>query len=100
MPGQVEMSLTRKAPTAAKRDGEPKRQDLVQALAEREAEVAEARRQNTRLSEELQARTRDLEEALEQQAATGDVLKVISRSRGAGGGLAGADRLGGETLRR
>ena len=73
------MSLTRKAPTAAKRGGKPKRQDLVQALAERDAELAEARRQNTRLFDEVQARTRDVEESLQQQAATADVLKAISR---------------------
>ena len=58
------MSPTRKAPTAAKRDGKPKRQDLVQALAERDAELAEARRENARLFDELQAKTRDLEESL------------------------------------
>ena len=52
------MSLTRKASSAAKKPTKPPRQDLAAALAEREAELAEARRQ---------------------QAATAEILRVISR---------------------
>jgi hypothetical protein len=53
------MALTRKAPTAAKKPGKPMRQDLAAALAEREAELAEARRQ---------------------QVATAEILRVISQT--------------------
>jgi two-component system, NtrC family, sensor kinase len=53
------MSLTRKTSPAAKKHGKPGRQDLVEALAEREAELADARLQ---------------------QAATAEVIKVIAAS--------------------
>src|SRR5271166_2093956 len=53
------MSLTRKASSAAKKTIKPPPQDLAAALAEREAELAEARRQ---------------------QAATAEILRVISKS--------------------
>jgi hypothetical protein len=47
------MSLTRKTSTAAKKHGKPGRQDLVEALAEREAELADARLQQAATAEVL-----------------------------------------------
>ena len=68
------ISITRKEAGAfAEKDVE-----LLQTFAD-QAVIAI---QNVELFEEVQARTRDLQESLQQQTATAEVLKVISSSMG------------------
>ena len=69
---EVAFSLNRLEPG----DFTPRQIELVRTFADQALIAIE----NVRLFDEVQAKTRDLEESLQQQTATADVLKVISRS--------------------
>jgi two-component system NtrC family sensor kinase len=57
---------------------EPKQVEIVETFANQAVIAIE----NVRLFEQVQAKTRDLTEALERQTATAEVLQVINSSRG------------------